>query len=221
MKKLYSFVVAAMLCTSAAFAQSAIVSSSSSSITEAEGQTKSNTQWIVRASANFAKFTGDDAEGLDRKLCYDVALSFQKPLSDNGMFWGMELGLGSRGYSFEGEYQGAFKQNLLAHNIRFSPFTFGDVYEINESVKIDAHIGAWVSYDLFGKLAEESEGEKESTKISDIENYNKLDYGLLFGVGLWYNRFNVDLSAQRGFAKVVKGAKQNTSNIMLRFGFAF
>lgn len=222
MKKLFSFVAATMLCASAAFAQSAIVSSRSSSITVSEVKQESNTQWILRAGANFANFTGDGAEDLDSKLCYDVALSFQKPLSDNGMFWGMEFALGTRGCSYEYEdYYGDYKQNFLAHNIRFSPFTFGYAYAINESVKIDAHLGAWLSYDLFGEMTEEYDGDEESTKIDDIEDYNNLDYGLTFGVGLWYDRFNLDLSVQRGFSEIIKDGEMSTNNIMLRLGVAF
>ncbi len=219
MKKLFSFVITAILCGTAAFAQSAIVSSRSTSISVTE--TPSNTQWILRAGANFAGFSGDGAEDCDKKLGYDVALSFQKPLSDFGMFWGMELGLGTRGFSYEEDYYGDFKQNFLAHNIRFSPFTFGYAYAINESVKIDAHLGAWVSYDLFGEITEEYDGDEESAKIGDIEDYNNLDYGVTFGVGVWYDRFNLDLSWQRGFSEVIKDNEMSTNNIMLRVGIAF
>lgn len=220
MKKLFSFVITAILCGSAAFAQSAIVSSRSTSISVTE--TPSNTQWVLRAGANFAGFCGDGADYLDRKFAYDVALSFQKPLSDFGMFWGMELGLGTRGFSYEEEdYYGDYKQNFLAHNIRFSPFTFGYAYAINESVKIDAHLGAWLSYDLFGEMTEEYDGDEESTKIGDIDDYNNLDYGVTFGIGVWYNRFNLDISWQRGFSEIIEDSEMNTKNIMLRVGVAF
>lgn len=216
MKKLFSFVITAILCGTAAFAQSAIVSSRSTSISVSE--TPSNSQWVLRAGANFAGFCGDGADELDSKFAYDVALSFQKPLSDFGMYWGMELGLGTRGFSYsEGEYE----TNGLAHNIRFSPFTFGYAYAINESVKIDAHLGAWLSYDLFGEWTEEYDGEEESVKISDIEDYNNLDYGVTFGIGVWYDRYNLDLSWQRGFSEVIKDSEMSTNNMMIRLGIAF
>ncbi len=216
MKKLFSFVITAILCGTAAFAQSAIVSSRSTSISVSE--TPSNSQWVLRAGANFAGFCGDGADELDSKFAYDVALSFQKPLSDFGMFWGMELGLGTRGCSYsEGEYE----ENALAHNIRFSPFTFGYAYAINESVKIDAHLGAWLSYDLFGEWTVEYDGEEESVKISDIEDYNNLDYGVTFGIGVWYDRYNLDLSWQRGFSEVIKDSEMSTNNMMIRLGIAF
>lgn len=216
MKKLFSFVIATILCGSVAFAQSAIVSSRSTSISVTE--TPSNTQWILRAGANFAGFCGDGADDLDRKFAYDVALSFQKPLSDFGMFWGMELGLGTRGYSFS---EDDYEENSLAHNIRFSPFTFGYAYAINESVKIDAHLGAWLSYDLFGEWTSEYDGDEESIKINDIDDYNNLDYGVTFGIGVWYDRFNLDLSWQRGLSEVIKDSEMSTNNMMICLGIAF
>lgn len=216
MKKLFSFVITAILCGSVAFAQSAIVSSRSTSIQVTE--TPSNTQWILRAGANFAGVSGDGAEDTGKKIGYDLALSFQKPLSDFGMFWGMELGLGTRGYSYD-EYE--TEASLLAHNVRFSPFTFGYAYSINETVKIDAHLGAWVSYDLFGKAKYEDDWDDYDENISDVEDYNNLDYGLTLGVGIWYDRFNLDLSWQRGLNEVIKDCESNANNIMLRLGVAF
>lgn len=224
MKKLFSFVITAILCGTAAFAQSAIVSSRSTSISVSE--TPSNSQWVLRAGANFAGFCGDGADELDSKFAYDVALSFQKPLSDFGMFWGMELGLGTRGFSYEeDDYDSSYEFKGLAHNIRFSPFTFGYAYAINESVKIDAHLGAWLSYDLFGEWEETEkwEGGRDSdkVKISDIEDYNNLDYGVTFGIGVWYDRYNLDLSWQRGFSEVIKDSEMSTNNMMIRLGIAF
>ncbi len=196
-------------------------------------QKKSSTTWILRAGANFAGVTGDGAEDLGSKTGYDVAISFQKPLSDFGMFWGMELGVGTRGYSFDNtEYNEYYEENYisegnaLAHNVRFSPFTFGYAYSINDDIKIDAHLGAWVSYDFAGDYSwtkgwESDEPEEDSTSLSDLDGYQALDYGMTLGVGVWYKRLNLDLSWKRGFNDVIEDGKIQSSDIMLRLGVAF
>lgn len=196
---------------------------------------KSNTTWILRAGANFAGISQsacDDHETNDdygKKTGYDVAISFQKPLSDFGMFWGMELGLGTRGYSYdESNEYASYEESILAHNVRFSPFTFGYAYSINDNMKVDAHLGGWVSYDFAGTYKwEKSYGnktEEDDCSIGDLEDYTEIDAGVTFGVGFWYNRFNIDLSWQRGFVSMFDyecDCKMSTNNLMLRVGVAF
>lgn len=219
MKKFFLSIAAALMLGGIANAQSTIVSSTGVNVVSQD--TPSETQWIVRAGMNFAGMTGDGAEDTGTKLGYDVAVSFQKPLSDFGMFWGMELGLGTRGYSYE---EGDFEQNFMAHNVRFSPFTFGYAYQINETMKVDAHLGAWVSYDLWGKMTEKEDGEEAEADLGEIDDYwgyQNLDAGMTFGIGFWYDRFNLDLSWQRGFIEVIDDWKINSNNLMLRVGVAF
>ena len=53
-------------------------------------------------------------------------------------------------------------------------------------------------------------------------DYNHFDAGMNIGVGLWYDRFNLDFTYQRGFIDVfsdLDGIK--TSNFMIRLGIAF
>ncbi len=182
-------------------------------------QKKSNTTWILRAGANFAGMTGDGAEDYGKKTGYDVAFSFQKPLSDFGMFWGMELGVGTRGYSYD---ENSVEENVLEHNVRFSPFTFGYAYSINDDIKVDAHLGAWVSYGFAGEDSWKYDDEdEESQNLSDIDSYQALDYGMTLGVGIWYKRLNLDLSWKRGFSDFYEDDKIQSSDIMLRLGVAF
>lgn len=219
MKKFFLSIAAALMLGGVASAQSTIVSSTGVNVVSQD--TPSETQWILRAGMNFAGMTGDGAEDTGTKLGYDVAVSFQKPLSDFGMFWGMELGLGTRGYSYE---EGDFEQNFMAHNVRFSPFTFGYAYQINETMKVDAHLGAWVSYDLWGKMTEKEDGEEAEADLGEIDDYcgyQNLDAGMTFGIGFWYDRFNLDLSWQRGFIEAIDDWKINSNNLMLRVGVAF
>lgn len=196
---------------------------------------KSSTEWILRAGVNFAGLSQsacsdhDTSDDFGSKTGYDVAISFQKPLSDFGMFWGMELGLGTRGYSYEHDSKNSsYEESLLAHNVRFSPFTFGYAYSINDNMKVDAHLGGWVSYDFAGTQKWEKtysdETEDGDCSIGDLDGYTEIDAGVTFGVGFWYNRFNIDLSWQRGFINMFDyecDCGKYTSNIMLRVGVAF
>ena len=49
-------------------------------------------------------------------------------------------------------------------------------------------------------------------------DYNHFDAGMNIGVGVWYDRFNLDFTYQRGF---IKTWECNTSNVLIRLGVAF
>ena len=53
-------------------------------------------------------------------------------------------------------------------------------------------------------------------------DYNHFDAGMNIGVGVWYDRFNLDLTYQRGFIDAFSDADGfKTSNFMIRLGIAF
>ncbi len=133
-----------------------------------------------------------------------------------GAYWGMDFGLGSRGYQVK-EKQYDYEASLIAHNIQVSPFTFGWKYGITDQIKIDAHIGAFASFDYTGKY----EDDDDSIKMSDWDDWNRLDAGLNLGIGVWYNRLNLDLTYQRGFVDTFKDSEVYASNFMIRLGIAF
>lgn len=212
MKKLLSLAAACLLC---AGMQAQIVSSRSVSIKSAQKQ-PSETQWFLRGGLSIMKLTGDGAEDTGSKLGYNFVYGFQKPISTVGTYWGMEFGLGSRGW---GDSEDGYKVSQMAHNVQVSPFTFGYKYNITDAVAIDAHLGAYVSFDYVGKYKEEEDGkEVGSASIGDWEDWKRFDAGMNIGVGLWYSRFNLDFTYQRGF---IKTWECNTSNVLIRLGVAF
>ena len=196
MKKLLSLAAAFLLC---AGVQAQIVSSRSVSIKSAQKQ-PSETQWFLRGGLNVMKMTGDGAEDTGSKLGYNFVYGFQKPLGSIGTYWGMEFGLGSR----------------------VSPFTFGYKYNITDALAVDAHLGAYVSCDYVGKIKEKEsyQGDSEETSVNmgDWEDWKRVDAGMNIGVGIWYDRFNLDFTYQRGF---IKTWECNTSNVLIRLGVAF
>lgn len=170
--------------------------------------------WYLRGGLNMTGFAGDGAEGLDRKALYSFAYGFQKPISTLGAYWGMDFGLGSRGYK-------ADDIKALVHNINVSPITFGWKYGITDEIAIDGHIGAFVSFDYTGKMKDDD----NSISLSDWDDmgmdWNRFDAGMNIGFGVWYDRFNLDFTFQRGFVEAVDDGEAYTSNILLRLGVAF
>lgn len=194
--------------------QAQIVSSSSRSITT-ERARPSETLWYLRGGLNMAGFAGDGAEGLDRKAAYNFAIGFQKPIASMGAYWGMDFGLGSRGYKVD-------EIKMMTNNLQISPFTFGWKYEIVDNLYIDGHLGAFLSFDYIGKLKYDdisiSMGDWEDELDMD---WNRFDAGMGIGFGIWYDRINLDFTFQRGFIEVAEDADSYTSNLLLRLGIAF
>lgn len=211
MKKVLSIVAALLLCVGT---QAQIVSSRSSIVrTEKE---PSSTLWFLRAGLNVMNVSGDGAEGLDSNIGYNATIGYQKPLGSSGGYWGMEFGLGSRGFKED-------DTKCIAHNIQYSPFTFGWKFEVADNIKIDPHAGVYASYDYTSKM----KGDGESISWGDFADYLDVDYnhydvGMNIGVGVWYSRFNLDLTYQRGFIDTFSDLGSNkTSNFMIRLGVAF
>lgn len=212
MKKFLSIVAALLLC---AGVQAQIVSSTSRSI-KTQRERPSETVWLARVGMNIMNLSGGSAEGLSSKMGYNVNFEFNKPMGEWGAYWGMNFGLGSRGYKVD-------DVKAIAHNFQYSPFTFGWKIRVTDNIRIDPHIGVYASIDYAGKIKEDG----DSMSWGDMADYDGVDYrrydvGMNSGVGVWYDRFNLDLCYQCGFVDVYSdydGIK--TSNFMIRLGIAF
>lgn len=206
---------------------------------------KSSTVWFVRAGLSINNAAGagvgefkKEAESnygsvsVGANCGYDVSVGFQKGIGQNGIYWGMELGVGTRGGKYKAEGGGEEeKAGILTHNVKYSPFTFGYKYSLTDDIQFDGHIGAYASYDFAGKAKTKWTGydnsEDEET-IGNIETFQSLDAGMQIGVGVWYKKLNFDITYQRGFIQAyeyyVYGSDDKgvtSSNLMLRVGFAF
>ena len=165
--------------------------SSRSTIVKTQKQA-SNTQWFLRAGVNMMNLSGDGIDGTDSNIGYNATLGYQKSLGGAGAYWGMEFALGSRGFKVD-------DMKCIAHNVQYSPFTFGWKIGVADNISIDPHLGVFLEVD-----------------------YNHFDAGMNIGVGVWYDRFNLDLTYQRGFIDVFTDADGiKTSNFMIRLGIAF
>ena len=215
MKKLLSIIAALLICMGT---QAQIVSSRSS-IVKTEKQ-PSNTQGFVRVGMNIMNMVGDGAEGLDSKMGYNVTFGFIKPMGNAGAYWGMDLGLTSRGFKIEGEDDDI---KYIAHAVQISPFTFGWKINVADEIAIDPHIGAFVSCDYTSTMKDDN-NDMDWSDFADLlaVDYNRYDVGINAGVGVWYDRFNLDFSYQRGFIDVFTDCDGiKSSNFMIRLGVAF
>jgi hypothetical protein len=210
---------------------------------------KAPTEWIIRAGVSLNNAAGDgvsylkddDGDGFTSvgpRCGLDVSIAFNKPFITDGLYWGMELGFGSRGASAKNEWYdeywdegGTDKAHIATWNAKFSPFTIGYKYAINDAIKLDAHLGAFVSYDFAGSAKYEWADDDDPDKldfndITDDLDFKCFDAGVQVGVGVWYKRFNFDITYQRGFvnaceASDLDGNSVYSSNLMLRVGVAF
>lgn len=143
------------------------------------------------------------------------------------MYWGMEGGLGSTGTKYKvihyDYYDAEFTE--IRHQIHISPITIGWKYAFTDKISVDVHTGLFASVDYAGKQTGEDEDEEYDVKMGDWEDgYKRFDIGMRIGTGIWYDRYNLDLTWQRGFIsrwETPEYDKCVTSNIMLRLGISF
>lgn len=92
-----------------------------------------------------------------------------------------------------------------------------------DNVRIDPHVGVFASYDYTSKMKENGESISWGDYADYMEvDYNHFDAGMNIGVGVWYDRFNLDLTYQRGFIDAFSDTDGfKTSNFMIRLGIAF
>lgn len=223
MKKLLFLFAAAMMAMSA----SAQVVTSRTLV-----KSKSNTMWYARVGMSIDNMAGyhdekysDESLSIGSKVGMDVDFGFHRNIGKSGLYWGMELGIGTRGAKFKYEdyyYDESENMNLTAWNVKYSPFTIGYKYSLTDDLKIDGHLGAFVSYD-FSKKWDDVDGDD----MFDYIDYTEFDAGMQIGIGVWWNKINLDFMYQRGFVKAMeqyydgKDRGITSSNFEIRLGYAF
>lgn len=222
--------------------------------------------WIIRAGANFNSAVGDWKDDVEKSwenahrisltdksfpssTGFDVSFGFNKSFGNHPLYWGMELGVSTRGYKTSaswaagkvsqtfGDYIGhkiTDEETLTAYNAQLVPFTIGYKYVFLDKMAVDVHLGGFVSYDFAGKLKKyeydwqtssgksHSSEKTQSTDLCDIDEYQCIDAGLNVGVGYWFGHFNIDFSWQRGFINMYDmDSSMYSQSLKLRLGYAF
>jgi NO-binding membrane sensor protein with MHYT domain len=191
----------AILALASALAQAQLVTTTSRKISYEK--TPSKTIWLARAGLTFANFGS-----IGSITGFNAGVEFQKTLPKN-FYWGAGLGLKTKGFKEEYLY-GSGKLNVTALEI---PLNIGYKFDLGQDAQLDLHAGAFVNFDLFGKMGDVS--------LSDLDDYSRFDAGLALGAGIWYQRFNVNLNFQWGLVEQFKYLSDKENNIMLSLGYAF
>lgn len=204
MKKFILLVLVAFACTAI---NAQLVTSSSFK------KEKSKTVWYAKAGMTFANVSAD-GESADNLFGYNLGIAFDKPMGNSGVFWGMGLTLATKGYKVgDGDFEAKINANKLE-----IPLNFGYKYTINDDIAVDARIGGFVNYDVFGKYTESYDGDEESCNLGDLEDYDRFSAGIQFGVGVWYQHLNLNITYQNG---LVKQNDAKEKNWMISLGYAF
>lgn len=171
--------------------------------------------WIVRGGLGLNGVAGSyketqqkvwehsDYEGsFKSNPSYDFSIGFNKSFGSHPLYWGMELGFGTRGYKstssweYSGtntvghgtDYHGKWNTDkLICHTVKLSPFTIGYKYTFCKNMAADIHLGAYASYDIAGKLKTEARDKIVSTSIygnrnKDVTTSNSTKIGDIDGM---------------------------------------
>lgn len=210
------------------------------------------TTWYVRAGLSMNNLTGpamseakkeikewnEDGEecGFGTRVGYDFEVGFLKYFGKSDLYWGMELGLGTRGGKYNAKDEDSEDKTWVdTYNIKYMPFQIGYMFPVNDKIKIDAHAGVYVLVDFAGKCKEKDKRrddvrEYEYDLNDDYLEATRFDAGLQLGAGVWFDRFNINFTWQRGFAPFLGafpwgdhwGDKSyQSSNAILSLGVAF
>ena len=136
--------------------------------------------WIARAGIGFDCASGSNIDtqkaqwdyadwngSFKASIGFDFTAGFNKSFGNSPLYWGMELGIGTRGYKTSAEWEksntsqisGALirdyhrktqENTLTTYNARISPFIIGYKYTFKERMAADIHLGVYGSYDFSG-----------------------------------------------------------------------
>jgi hypothetical protein len=151
-----------------------------------ESFTKGKTVWILRVGGSFNGVSGDRVDAQEKAWTKDkwdgsfgrsmggtLSIGFNKSFGSSPLYWGMELGVGMRGFKTEATWgksgtstiagQSIYDSHtksetvtLNAYNAQLSPFTIGYKYLFNDKMALDVHVGGFGSYDFAGTLKTET-----------------------------------------------------------------
>lgn len=179
-------------------------------------------------------YKGKEAATMTSKVGYNLVGGFQTPIG-SGFYFGMDLGSGTRGYNEAGlvEYGKDIylaTESMICFNVQLSPITLGFKCEMVKKLKLDLHAGGYASYDFAGNIHMDTPLMRGDLSLGALEKvtgigWNRFDVGVNLGAGLWYDRFNIDVTYQCGFVKALDTRLSTNditvNNLLVRVGVAF
>lgn len=178
------------------------------------------TEWYVQANLSLNKYTHEDIDGENSRMPgYEALVGFFKPMGSDMFLWGMNLGVANRGEKYYDVYD-VKESRFMAE---FSPFDFNSRIQIGSSpIAVNPHVGLNFTFDIFGNLEND---EYEYDVFDDIDDANRFDVGLNYGVRVWFvGKTFFDFTVKQGFIKPwdFENALEGKSNrICLGVGYSF
>lgn len=192
---------------------------------------KQKAHLFIRGAANFSTVKNtpnflDDRVDFGRSTGYDFTVGLIKPIGRTGVYYGPELGFASRSFSMKPHDESYYGDLSLAegmsHGVYLSPINFGYMFHFSPKLAVEAHLGLPVSYDYLNNVYTSNCGYSSLGNLDyfDEEDCSGWDVSLKFGIGVWFNHFNIELSVHRGFlGSFVNGSK--SQSIALGIGYRF
>lgn len=158
------------------------------------------------------------------------------PIGNSPFYFGISFSGSMRGYEKSARWKGntySLKnqtEKLTAFNAQISPMIIGYIAKFSKNTALDLHAGCFFSCDIAGNYSIETTYNDESKdkdsydigELKDYMDYSIYDIGFNGGIGLWFNRWVIDFSYQRGIASMYKGGNDfNSTKIQLLLGYAF
>lgn len=167
-------------------------------------------RWYLRAGVKFLSFTHDDCDApkfdMHGNTGYDLTIGHKSAIKRKGFYYAWEGGLTSFGCKTVNPWDHT-SHPYFSHNVLFSPLTFGFNRYITPKVAYDVHAGFYAKYGFIDNH-------------SNTGEHHEFNIGLRAGVGVWYGRYNIDLTYERNYMNEVMEC-YNASNLLVRVGFAF
>ncbi len=159
--------------------------------------------WNVKAGAGLSRITGGEG---DMKFGWKIGVGIEKPLSENWLIM-PTLEFKQKGSTWSESYDLSDSEISEAISITYIQLPIMAAYRIRltDEVNMTFKAGPYFAYALSGKIEAEFDGEGDSMDLFDLEDSNRFDAGIAFGIDFEYHRFVGGLETEYGLVKVVGG----------------
>lgn len=166
----------------------------------------------VKAGVGLSSVVGSDAD-TKTTFSYKVGVSYDLSLSENfSIIPGVEFA--TKGFKSDA-VDGSISMSYLQVPV-FAAYKF----PLSDNMKLAIKAGPYVSYGIFGSDIEWSDGEKNNVFDSD-GGLDRFDAGVIAGVSLDFNEFQIGVEYSRGLKKLTSDFSQFNQAYGVVFGYKF
>lgn len=182
-----------------------------------------NSRWIIRAGLSVNTVTGGTVKFIKNttgarfhaSFGYDISATFNQPLSNKGWFWGVQIGMSTRGWRLVSAKEtfelptgsicvAQTKGHLRAYSFRWLPWIAGYRHAINKNTSFEMHISPYFTYDFTGSdrgvsyIGIKNPGSTKWDKEDSSKQKEDLDHVSGMDAAHEYQRFDIGLDVGVG-----------------------